>query len=155
MGGLICALAVVFFLCAVLSAEPPPPSAHVNDKLSQCKSNDIDQAIAGCTAVINSGKSKNQQLAEAFYERGVAYTRKSDLDHGLQDIERAIKFNPRSAKSFCARGSIYTRKGDSVKAIQDVGNPNAPPGSWENETHMHVDGGKYHLPLSTQIPGEP
>lgn len=86
----------------------------------QCASEtDPDAAIQFCTAVINSKKPPNGDLAVAFYNRGIAYAKKSDYDHAIQDFDQATRFNPTFADAFSARGDALNNKGEYDLAIRD------------------------------------
>jgi tetratricopeptide (TPR) repeat protein len=54
-----------------------------------------DQRITGCTAVISSGRWVGQNLSWAFYDRGIGYEDKGDIDHALADYGQALKLNPK------------------------------------------------------------
>ena len=77
-----------------------------------------DQAvrIAACSAVIQ----RDPHNAIAYYNRGLAYGAKDDLDRAVADYTKAIEINPNYASAFDGRGSIYARKGDYTRAVVDV-----------------------------------
>jgi tetratricopeptide (TPR) repeat protein len=79
----------------------------------------LDQRIAGCTAVIKAARDKNDKLAEAFNNRGIAYRHKGELDRAIQDYGQAIKLNAKFAAAYANRGVAYDRKGELDRAIQD------------------------------------
>jgi hypothetical protein len=58
----------------------------------RCANNDADLSISGCTAVIQSGHETN--VANAFYNRGLAYGRKDQYDRTVRDSDQAIQLNP-------------------------------------------------------------
>jgi tetratricopeptide (TPR) repeat protein len=58
--------------------------------------------------------------ANFFYNRGIAYGRKGDLDHAIQDFDQAIHFKPDFADAFFNRGTAYIEKNDLDRAIRDL-----------------------------------
>src|ERR1700733_5844397 len=106
---------VMLLLCS--SALLPGQSLEENWK--QCKSDDPDRSIAGCSALIQSGQETGINLARAFNYRGAAGVRKGEYDQAIQDFDQALKLNPNSAEAFYNRGRTYARKGDDSHAILD------------------------------------
>jgi tetratricopeptide (TPR) repeat protein len=88
---------------------------------SQCIGGEgpADSVIEGCTAVIRAGQGSPRNLATAFDNRGVAYRRKGDYEHALQDYDQATRLNPDNATAYNNRGIIYRIKGDYDRAIAD------------------------------------
>src|SRR5713101_3108249 len=82
------------------------------EKWKQCKSDDPERSIAGCSALIQSAHETGINLAMAFYGRGLAYSYKGDYDHAIQDYNQALRLNPNSAVAFYGRGWAYEHKGD-------------------------------------------
>ena len=56
---------------------------------------------------------------EAYYNRGIAYINKDDLNSAIQDFNTAIELNPSLAEAYYNRGFLYNSKGDSDTAIKD------------------------------------
>src|SRR5215204_1440714 len=54
---------------------------------------DYDEAIREYTKAIEL----NPQFAEAYYNRGIAYSDKKEYDAAIQDYTKAIELNPRFA----------------------------------------------------------
>src|SRR5258708_14248095 len=50
--------------------------------------------ISACTALIESGKESNDELAIAFGNRATAYAMKGQIDNAFRDFDQAIKLNP-------------------------------------------------------------
>lgn len=76
-----------------------------------------DLVISGCTAVIQSGKERAQNLAIAFHNRGNAFRIKAEYDRAIQDYDQSIKLNPNAYDSYVNRGWTYHQKGDFDRAI--------------------------------------
>ena len=79
------------------------------------KQGEYDKAIVHYTEAINL----NSELAEAYYNRGVAYAKKGEFDLEIQDFNKAIDLNPEYAKAYYNRGVAYAKKGEFDLAIQD------------------------------------
>ena len=78
-----------------------------------------DTAIRGCTAVIQSGREDQRNLAIAFNNRGLAYYGKGDYETAIADLTQAVKLDPDYADAFQSRASAYSDKGDHAHAIAD------------------------------------
>ena len=81
-----------------------------------------DQSIAGCTTIITSGRESNENLAIAYYNRGLAYNSKGQYDRAIQDYDQAIRLKPDFALAYGNRGFSYLKKGslrDLDQAIAD------------------------------------
>ena len=99
-----------------------PVTAQTYDQLSKWCYGDAtdDQTIQGCDAVIKSGRETPQDQASAFNNRGFAYLNKGQYDRAIQDLDQAIKLNPRDANAFNNRGRAYNSKGQHDRAIPDL-----------------------------------
>jgi lipoprotein NlpI len=82
-----------------------------------CQDPKADIRIAGCTAVIQSGKETHEALAVAFYNRGNAFKAKGEYDRAIQDYGQAIRLNPNYAAAFNNRGTAYNLKKQYKRAI--------------------------------------
>lgn len=108
LGGLV---AVLAFSGSALAASQ---SAR-ND----CKANDPDRSIAGCTQILQDKSELAHNRAIAYYDRGLAYADKGDLDQAIADYSKAIQLNPKFAAAYHNRGRAYRAKGDLDQAIAD------------------------------------
>jgi tetratricopeptide (TPR) repeat protein len=61
----------------------------------------------------------NPKYANAYNNRGNAYTYKGDYDRAISDFNQAILLNPKNAVAYDNRGFAYYKKGDYDKAISD------------------------------------
>jgi lipoprotein NlpI len=112
------------FLAAVLSFAAWPASAQHSPDWQLCNASDddevsLDRQIGGCTAVIESGKEPQTNLAVAFYNRGVAYDDMDEPARALADYDQAIRLDPKNASAFYNRGNSYRAKGERDRAIGD------------------------------------
>ena len=110
-----CALAFVLLQIAGFSgvAAAQTPDAQ------PCFSHDPDVAIAGCTAMLQSGHETQEHLTRALSNRGGAYIRKRQYDRAIQDLDQAIRRDPNYAPAFQSRGTAYSLKGQYDRAIGD------------------------------------
>ena len=90
-----------------------------DENWSKCKADDPDTSIAECTALIQSGQEPTNNLASAYFDRGIAYRDKKDLDSALQDLYEALQLKPNSPGAPNSRGNTYADKGDNDRAIAD------------------------------------
>jgi tetratricopeptide (TPR) repeat protein len=79
----------------------------------------IDQRVAACTAVIESGEETPQSLALALSHRGHAYRIKGDYARSLQDFNEAIRRVPNLAYAFNGRGLTWGAMNDNDRAVAD------------------------------------
>jgi tetratricopeptide (TPR) repeat protein len=62
---------------------------------------------------------KSPRNVRAYYNRGLAYQGKGDLDQAFLDYNKALKLNPKYAKAYNNRGLAYQDKGDLDQAFSD------------------------------------
>jgi len=86
----------------------------------RCFDRDPDLSISGCTAIIQSGRQTQQNLAVVFYNRGNAYFRKGQPHRAITDYDQAIRLNPNYAEAFNYRGTTYYTMGQADRAIEDL-----------------------------------
>jgi len=96
-----------------------PGAAAQTPDAQRCFSHDPDVAIAGCTAMIQSGHETPEHIARAFSSRGSAHIRKRQYDSAIQDLDQAIQRDPKYALAFQSRGTAYSLKGQYERAIGD------------------------------------
>ena len=77
--------------------------------------NDANRAIADHTAAIQ----RDPKNANAYYNRGNAYSDKGETDRAIADYTSAIRLNPTFANAYYNRGNGYSNKGDTDRAIAD------------------------------------
>lgn len=101
------------------SAADPSAQSTAKDVAQCAQVNVPDQAIAGCTRVIEDPRQKPQRRAAAFYNRGNALTAKGEAVAAIADYDEALKIDPKNAGALNNRGSARTEKGDVDAAIAD------------------------------------
>ena len=75
----------------------------------------FDEAIEAYSHAIDL----NLHHAFVYYNRGVAYSNKAELDHAIGDYDTAIKLKPDHAKAYNNSGLAYYDKGKVDLAIKD------------------------------------
>ena len=79
-----------------------------------------DQVVRGCTAVIEQARrTAPQDIANAYYSRGVRLNRLGQYDRALLDFDQAIKLAPTDAAAFHMRGQAWWAKGNDDRAFLD------------------------------------
>jgi tetratricopeptide (TPR) repeat protein len=114
----LAAVSCVWFLSAY-----PSIAQSLHENFKRCNGDNPDLYISSCTALIQSTK-EIPELAFAYHNRGLAYARKGQNDLAIQDLEHAIKLDPKTptrvlAKAFVNRGIAYDGQGQFDRAIQD------------------------------------
>ena len=71
------------------------PCAASADDWQDCNAFPVlERVLAGCSAVIAQGTRPPQDVAKAYVNRSIAYTRRGLLDQSLEDAESALKVDP-------------------------------------------------------------
>src|SRR5512135_2986344 len=85
---------------AALFSQPSLAQTEA-DRTNACTTGSGEEAIAGCTWILQSGANlSNLQRAYVYFLRGTSYQLKGRLDSAIEDFNDAIALNPRDAKSF-------------------------------------------------------
>ena len=109
-----------------------PAAAQTSDpNVRTCVDKSGDEAIAGCTAAITSGKLSTANLAAMFFNRGNAYKHQNEFARAIADYTEAIRLNPQFAAAFLNRGIVYLKQANWAAAFADFETtsrlvPNAP-----------------------------
>lgn len=61
----------------------------------------------------------NQEFVKKYYNRGIAYSEKGEVERAIEDYTKAIELNPKFAEAYYQRGIAYRIKGDYKLAIAD------------------------------------
>src|SRR5436853_3391310 len=86
---------------------------------TDCKGQDADDSIAGCTRVLEDKKESPSNLAVAYFNRGQAWLAKEDPDRAIADFSEAIRLNPKVADYYYRRGRGWYDKDEFDRAIAD------------------------------------
>ena len=95
------------------------PASPRDDSWADCRKDDADLRIKGCSAVILAAAETPHDLAEVYHNRGNANRSKQFLDLALQDYNNAIRLNPAFAEAFTDRGVVLVLLGRFAESIPD------------------------------------
>jgi tetratricopeptide (TPR) repeat protein len=113
---------VAVLLAMTASAWAGPAIAQTPQQMNWCIGRDNatpDLQIKGCTAVIQTGPVAGNNLAKAYYNRGIAYAGEGQYDSAIADYDQTIRLSPKNANAFYNRGSAYAKKRQYDQAITD------------------------------------
>lgn len=79
----------------------------------------IDERIAACTSVLDSGKFGQQGAIRAHFNRAAAYNRKGEYDHAIADYDELIRLYPQNMYAYYCRAYSYYQLGDYDHALAD------------------------------------
>ena len=97
------ALSVVTALMASTSAQ----SGQNEDWCFADQEKTPEEALAGCTALIDGGKLRKDKLATAYANRCLVHTQRKASDLAIADCTQAITIDPGDADAFAQRGEAY------------------------------------------------
>ena len=106
------------------------------------KTTSLDLIIGGCTAVIQSGRENKQNLAIAFYNRGMVYFRKGDDDRAAKDFVQAIRLDQKHAQQILTLALALSIKKDNDRTVRYSGV--VIEADSRNANALHVRGTAYH-----------
>jgi len=110
-------LAFVAYITATALAQSQPMPTKCDDSL--LGKIPPDEMIASCTALINAGTAKGDELASAYFERGTSYVVTRQFPLALKDFDEAIRLKPDFTAAIGQRGTTYGEMGQPSRAIQD------------------------------------
>ena len=112
-------------LVALGPAFAQAPAAG-NDLWKECQSQQSDQALSACTAIIAAKTEPAAKLAQAYNMRALAHQRLGQPDKAIADFGEAIELMKRAGKSgfelafiYFMRANTHRGKGDLEQAIAD------------------------------------
>ncbi|MFH1091543.1 MAG: tetratricopeptide repeat protein [Pseudomonadota bacterium] len=83
------------------------------------KADPLEETIRLETLAINSLRLSDEDLAESYNERGLAYLKKGELDKAISDYNQAIEIKPNYTFAIISRAEAHMRKGQESQAIDD------------------------------------
>lgn len=123
-----------------------------NGSISGAHAVDIDQKIASCTWIIQSGKGTPRDLANAYTSRGMAYQR-GHVPQELEDLHQAIKIDPTCTRAWEQLCSVQNwATGETQLAIQSCAkaielDPQAPEG-WTFRGDIYLKSKEFDLAIA-------
>jgi lipoprotein NlpI len=81
---------------------------------------DWDSAMAYFSRALSDPAFPQHLRAAAYFDRGLDYTQKNQIDLALADINAAIQLKPDSVFGYTERGLIYASKSQFPQAIADL-----------------------------------
>ena len=101
-------------------AAPPPVDAAYAKSRADCEQDeDPDRQIAGCTAVVESGREPPQVRGIAYANRGFGYKAKGDLVAAMASFSDAIRLYPGYPNGWWGRADVHYARGNYDAAIAD------------------------------------
>ena len=117
----ICGLALGAVIVAFLAQGPA--AAESNQNLVWCQGDDkasAEQQINGCTALIQSGSYRGQDLARTYFSRAMGYLRKQDVDRAIGDFDAGLALDPGNATALYNRAIGYDANANPEGAERSV-----------------------------------
>ncbi len=107
------------WVCVLMGAAAIAAGQSRDENWNKCKADDPDTSIAGCTALIQSGQESIADQASAYYNRGIAYHDKKDLDAAMRDLNQALSLKADFPSALNSRGNVYADMKETDRAIAD------------------------------------
>src|SRR5262245_8980281 len=80
-----------------------------------------DEKIGACTRLISGGKLRGDDLAQAYFRRGLNYASvRDDFDHAIADFNETLRLDPKHAFALAVRGAAFVRKGNLDRGLADL-----------------------------------
>jgi tetratricopeptide (TPR) repeat protein len=79
----------------------------------------LDERIAACTAVIDSGRFGRPSLIRAYFNRAGAYNKKTEFDRAVADYSALMELHPGNIFVYNFRAYSYFQLGELDRAIAD------------------------------------
>ena len=97
----------------------PDARGHLRRGIEEHQRNHLDSAINYYSTVIGLDPEDTSVVAQAYYNRGVAYGQRDDYECAIADYTHAIQLNPNYVGAYNNRGIAYRQRGDYERAIVD------------------------------------
>jgi tetratricopeptide (TPR) repeat protein len=89
------------------------------DSLDDCKSEEVDRRIMGCSDLIDRSEPSTD-LAHAYAMRGLAYSLKGAYERAIADFDAAIERRPNFPAALNNRAWAYFRSGRVRQGLPDI-----------------------------------
>jgi tetratricopeptide (TPR) repeat protein len=108
---------------ATLMITADAAHAQLSSNWKGCTGNpDVEwkQQIERCSDLISSGAESQQNLAIAYYNRGLAYENLNNYAKAIADYSEALALDPEDADALLYRGLDKIRLGDKAGGDADI-----------------------------------
>lgn len=119
-------LIVALLVLGTASQAAAQAPAAGKDLWKECQSQQSDQALKACTAIIDDRSEPGPKLAQAYNLRAIAHQRVGQPDQAIADFGQAIQLVKDAGKSgfelafiYFMRANTHRGKGDLDQAIAD------------------------------------
>ena len=115
------AIHIMLLAAATLPTVAVNPSwaAYLPADWEDCRSDDFERVVAGCTRMLESQITQIDR-AVALTNRSNAYRLHGDYDHAISDANDAIRIYPDYVLAYANRANAYLAKGDIDNAMNDA-----------------------------------
>ena len=108
---------IVLFVAALATRAHAQTGAEQWDQCNDPSS--LENVIKACTEIIDAKHEPRDRLAMAFNNRGYAYTRGSQYDRAMADLDQSIRLDPRDPLAYNNRGYAWSRQNQHERAVSD------------------------------------
>ncbi|HMV83888.1 MAG TPA: tetratricopeptide repeat protein [Blastocatellia bacterium] len=98
-------------------ARPSPQQISQQQSLERAKQLVLGGNDAEALAELQRILTADTANAEAYYLRGVVYTRRNELESAVRALQAAVSWNPKLIEAHITLGRIYLARGDRAKAM--------------------------------------
>ena len=95
----------------------PPASGDLHRAQGAYAAGNYTLAIEYLGRAIQSGELDSAQLAEAYYDRGVAYSEQGEYERALADYQQALNLKPDFTEAAISLGALYNALGEYARAV--------------------------------------
>ena len=136
----------------VLGLLAPPAVRPRAEVATDCLSEDWERRISGCTAIIESPDTSQDQKAVAYATRALALSLKGQFERSIDDYDSALRLEPNFAVALNNRAWAYHKWGKGVKGLIDVEkslalNPMSEH-TWDTRAHIRQSMGNHTAAFS-------
>src|ERR1700722_18603757 len=113
------AVHIAVLATATFLAVTPSWATYVPADWEDCRSDDFDRVVAGCTRMLESQITPIDR-AVALTNRSNAYRLHGDYDRAIGDATESIRIYPDYVLTYANRANGYLGKGDVNNAMNDA-----------------------------------
>ncbi len=89
------------------------------DRVGAQQRGHYEVVIRHLTWLIQSGEISDENLGDAYYDRGNAYYNLEDHHQAIRNYSQTLRLDPGNADAYYNRGNSYFSKGDYKHALTD------------------------------------